>query len=115
MLPMAVRLLSFAIAAVALAGCATTTAQTPASIAAAVADPTRPTADVARDANRKPAELMAFAGVRPGLRIAELAPGGGYFTRLLTTAVGRDGRVYAIAAKPSPALQELAGKRSNLT
>ena len=87
----------------------------PCDVAAAVADPTRPAADIVRDADRKPAELMAFAGVRPGLRIAELAPGGGYFTRLLTGAVGPNGRVYAIAAKPSSAIQELAGKRANLT
>jgi predicted methyltransferase len=58
---------------------------------------------------------MAFAGIRPGLRIAELAPGGGYFTRLLSSAVGPNGRVYAIAAKPSPGVQELASKRANLT
>jgi predicted methyltransferase len=112
---MAVRLLSLVAASVALAGCATATAESPGRLAAAVADATRPPADVARDADRKPAELMAFAGIRPGLTIAELGPGGGYFTRLLTSAVGSNGRVYAIAAKPSPAVQELASKRANLT
>jgi len=112
---MVVRLLSLVIASVALADCAITSARTPASVAAAVADPARPAPDIARDADRKPTELMAFAGVLPGLRIAELAPGGGYFTRLLTGAVGPNGRVYAIAAKPSPAVQELASKRTNLS
>ena len=47
-------------------------------IAAAVADPARPEADRQRDANRKPAECLAFAGVKPGDRVAELMPGGGY-------------------------------------
>lgn len=82
---------------------------------AVLADPVRPAADVARDADRKPVELMTFAGVRPGMKIAELAPGGGYFTRVLTGAVGPAGKVYAIAGRPSPGLLELAPKRLNLT
>lgn len=80
-----------------------------------LADPIRPAADVARDADRKPAELLAFAGVHKGMAVAELAPGGGYFTRILTGAVGSSGHVYAIAAHPSPALQDLAQHRANLT
>ena len=67
----------------------------PANIAAAVADPNRPEADRARDANRKPAECLAFAGVKPGDRIADILPGTGYFTRLFTKAVGSNGYVYA--------------------
>jgi len=59
-------------------------------------------------------ELMEFAGVRPGAKVAELAPGGGYFTRILSGAVGPAGRVYAIASKPSPALQALAAARPNV-
>jgi predicted methyltransferase len=98
----------------AMAGSSTAAPIKPASFAAAVADPIRPPDDVARDADRKPAELMAFAGVRPGMTIAELAPGGGYFTRLLTAAVGPKGKVYAIAGKPSQGVQDLAQKRTNL-
>jgi predicted methyltransferase len=67
----------------------------PANIAAAVADPGRPAADRARDVNRKPAESLAFAGVKPGDRVADLIPGGGYFTRLFAKAVGPKGYVYA--------------------
>ncbi|HEX5238264.1 MAG TPA: methyltransferase domain-containing protein [Sphingomicrobium sp.] len=80
-----------------------------------LADPIRPPEDVARDADRKPAQLLAFAGVHAGMTIAELAPGGGYFTRILTGAVGAKGHVYAITGRPSPALQALAQKRPNLT
>jgi len=97
-----------------LVGGSTLAATKPASFAAAVADPIRPSEDVARDADRKPAELMASAGIRPGMTIAELAPGGGYFTRLLTAAVGPRGKVYAITGKPSQGLQDLAAKRANL-
>lgn len=65
-----------------------------AAIAAALADKDRPEADVSRDAGRKPGELLAFAGVKPGMKVGELLPGGGYFTRLLSKAVGPKGAVY---------------------
>src|SRR6185312_10523651 len=53
----------------------------PHAIAAAVADQTRPASDRERDAARKPAACLAFAGVHPGTTVAELFPGKGYFTR----------------------------------
>jgi predicted methyltransferase len=105
---------------VALAGlglasaCATEPAAPAVDYAAILADPVRPEADRVRDSDRKPAELVAFAGVRPGDRIAELAPGGGYFTRILSGVVGPEGRIYAMAGRPSPALQELAAARPNV-
>jgi predicted methyltransferase len=71
-------------------------------IAAAVADPNRPEADRQRDANRKPAQILAFTGVQPGEEIAELLPGGGYFTRLFSKVVGPNGHVYALVPAPSP-------------
>jgi predicted methyltransferase len=83
--------------------------------AALLADPERPDADRARDADRKPAELIAFAGIRPGYRIAELSPGGGYFTRLLGKAVGTKGRVYGFGLRAAPAVQEWAKTHSNVT
>lgn len=71
---------------------------TPASahIVAALADPRRPEADTARDALRHPAEIMAFTGVQPGWRIADVGPGGGYYSRLFAVAVGDGGHVYGI-------------------
>src|SRR3569832_1852304 len=66
-----------------------------AGVAAAVADPIRPDADKKQDENRKPAEVLSFAEVKPGIRIADFIPGGGYYTRLITLAVGKDGHVYA--------------------
>ncbi|WP_242917323.1 methyltransferase [Caulobacter sp. CCUG 60055] len=67
----------------------------PANVAAAVADAARPADDKARDAARKPAEMLAFAGVKPGDKVADLIPGKGYFTRLFAKAVGPKGAVYA--------------------
>ncbi len=73
----------------------------PASIQAAVADASRPAADKDRDVNRKPGESVAFAGVKPGDKIGELMPGGGYFTRVLSKTVGDKGVVYAMAPTPA--------------
>ena len=87
-------------AALAIATCNPANAQAdPAQgIAAAVADPQRPAADTARDAERKPAEIVAFAGVKPGDKVAEFAPGGGYYTRILARAVGPEGHVTVVTA-----------------
>jgi predicted methyltransferase len=111
------RLLTFALLAslgLGASACATAPAAPAVDYAAILSDPIRPDADRARDADRKPAELVAFAGVRRGDRIAELAPGGGYFTRILSGAVGPEGRIYAMAGRPSPALQALAESRPNV-
>lgn len=84
------------LAALTLAGAALpASAQADASVAAALADPRRPEADRAVDAARKPAEILAFAEVKPGQTVADFIVGGGYFTRLLAAAVGPTGRVHA--------------------
>jgi predicted methyltransferase len=72
------------------------------AVAAAVADPARPQADRERDADRKPAECIAFAGLKPGQRIADLLPGGGYFTRIFSAVVGAKGEVLAVATPKRP-------------
>jgi predicted methyltransferase len=74
----------------------------PAYISAAVADSARPAEDRQRDADRKPAETLAFAGVKPGDTVVELAPGKGYYTRLLSAVVGPKGKVHAVASPPKP-------------
>lgn len=89
-------------AALFLQTAAATAAGIPAYVAAAVADKSRPAADTQRDADRKPAETVAFAGVKPGYQIAELLPGGGYYTRILSKVVGGKGHVYAVV-RPRPA------------
>ena len=84
------------VAAAALTLCATAAyAAPPANVVAAVAEPSRPDADKQRDAARKPSEMLEFAGVKTGDKVVELLPGGGYFTRLLSAAVGPTGKVYA--------------------
>ena len=111
------KLLVTAAAAALLIGVPATMASStsPRSFAAAVADTSRPEADRTRDADRKPAELMAFAGVRRGAKIVELAPGGGYFTRLLSLAVGSRGRVIAWSTRPAEAVATWATSHANTT
>jgi predicted methyltransferase len=93
----AVILLACGIAGVAFANDApAAAAPVPGYIAGAIADASRPADDRKADAYRKPAELLAFAGVKPGEKVAEFLPGGGYFTRLLSDIVGPEGRVYAL-------------------
>src|ERR1700674_4671429 len=87
-------------ASMSLAATCVLAASIPANIAAAVADGNRPDADKERDANRKPADTLAFTGVKPGAQIAELLPGGGYFTRIFSKAVGSSGHVYALVPAP---------------
>jgi predicted methyltransferase len=74
----------------------------PAYISAAVADPGRPAEDTQRDANRKPAETVQFAGIKPGDKVVELVPGHGYFTRIISKVVGPKGHVYALSPRRRP-------------
>jgi len=80
----------------------------PQYIAAAVANPERPDFDRQQDANRKPAEMLVFAGIKPGMKIVELAPGQGYYTRILSVAVGGQGKVTGISSRPLNAVNEWA-------
>jgi predicted methyltransferase len=88
-------------------------------IVAALADPRRPETDRERDALRRPAEVLAFAGVREGWRVADVGPGGGYYSRLLAVAAGDAGRLYAVdragtAERPRP-MTAIAPTYSNIT
>lgn len=56
--------------------------------------PRRPVDDKKRDVGRMPAETIAFFGIKPGMKVAELAASTGYFTAVLAEAVGDTGVVY---------------------
>jgi predicted methyltransferase len=70
------------------------------AINAAVGDASRTERDTQRDINRKPADVLTFAGVKPGDKVGELLPGGGYFTKLLCKVVGDKGHVYTMSVIP---------------
>jgi predicted methyltransferase len=67
----------------------------PSYISAAVNSPDRPAADKERDASRKPAQMMAFFGIKPGMQVADLWAASGYTTELLARIVGPTGKVYS--------------------
>jgi predicted methyltransferase len=93
---------AFAVLIFSLAAIRAPAAAVPDFLASAIADPGRPAADTERDAARKPAESLLFAGLVPGEQIAELFPGGGYFTRIMSRAIGSAGHIYALVPAPSP-------------
>ncbi len=92
-------------------------------IVSAVNDEGRPENDTARDAGRHPAEILSFAGVEPGWRVADLGAGAGYYTRILSGAVGMDGEVvsenmqWIVDRFPNAdvAISALAEERDNVT
>jgi predicted methyltransferase len=94
---------------IALAACssvgtapASSSALTQARIAEILASPDRSDADRSNDQRRKPEQMLAFLGLRPGMVALDLFAGGGYTTELLARAVGPSGRVYGQSA-PRPA------------
>ncbi len=86
---------------------------TPTYIAAAVADPSRPDTDRQRDAGRKPAEVIAFSGLKPGDKVVDFIPGRGYFTKIFCKIVGDVGRVYAISLPRNPPAGAAASSASS--
>lgn len=104
-MPSTCRNLAVSLGALAMAACSANTSPAPVSysqvdmseyIMAAVLSPARPAEDMARDEARQPEEIVAFAGVQRGDVVAEIAPGGGYYTRILSQTVGPEGKVYAL-------------------
>jgi predicted methyltransferase len=71
-------------------------------IAEIVASPDRRPADRTNDLRRKPEQMLAFIGLRPGMVVLDLSAGGGYTTELLARAVGPSGRVYGQSAPRDP-------------
>src|SRR5690349_20500809 len=69
--------------------------KTPDYVTAAIDDSARPDADKKLDSERLPADMLVFAGIKPGMRVMDLIPGNGYFTRLFAKAVGKAGFVYS--------------------
>ncbi|MDB5479298.1 MAG: methyltransferase [Caulobacteraceae bacterium] len=68
-------------------------ADAPSNIAAAVADSGRPAADTALDGGRRPAEILTFIGLKPGMKVVDVIPGP-YWDRMFSKAVGPSGHVY---------------------
>ena len=61
----------------------------------ALASPERPAEDKARDEARKPIETIQFLGIKPGMKVMDVIAAGGWFTEVLSAAVGPTGQVYS--------------------
>jgi predicted methyltransferase len=86
-----------------------------AQIAQLLASPDRREADRTNDIRRKPADMLAFIGVRPGMVALDVVAGGGYTTELIARAFGPTGRVYGQSAprNPTPPAAPLATPEGN--
>jgi len=92
-----------------LAGCAmpgTPEAPSADQYRALLASPVRVERDRTFDQRRHPVELLQFADVRPGMRVLDIATGGGYTSQLLALAVGPSGKLWAQTPQPGAALKE---------
>ncbi|HEY7665164.1 MAG TPA: methyltransferase domain-containing protein [Xanthobacteraceae bacterium] len=78
-------------------------AQSVPDYAAIIAAPDRSEADRETDKRRDPVKLLAFTGVRPGMKVLDMGAGAGYSTELMARAVGASGTVYGQNARDLPA------------
>jgi len=65
------------------------------AVTTAVSNPQRPGEDIAKDTSRKPARVLSFFNIKPGMTVLDLFSGGGYYTEMLNSLVGEDGKVIA--------------------
>lgn len=66
-----------------------------AGIMAAIDNPGRSDKDRARDATRKPGQVLEFAGIAPGATVLDIFSGGGYYAEILSHYLGSEGKVIA--------------------
>jgi len=64
--------------------------------AAIVAAPDRTDADRNNDKKRKPEQMLAFTGVKAGMKVMDIVSSAGYSAELLARSVGPNGVVYAV-------------------
>ena len=94
----------------------------PLTIAASVAASDRPADAKALDASRKPAETLALLKLKPGMKVADVMTGAGYWADILSEVVGPKGKVTALEPeefyadpKGRATLDDLAKRNPNLT
>jgi predicted methyltransferase len=89
-------------------------AQTPsavkvdAALSAAIANPARAETAKARDAHRHPAETLTFFGLKPGMTVIEISPGGGYYAEILSPYLKAGGGKYIATGNPIAAMTDQA-------
>ena len=84
----------FTIVLLALVGVAYAENEIDAKVEAALADESRPSEDRMRDRNRRPLDTLNFFGLKDNMRVLELIPGGGWYTRVLAPVLADNGELY---------------------
>lgn len=79
----------------------------------AMAADIRTPGETARDANRKPLETLAFLGLRPDMRVLELVPAGGWYTKILAPVLREDGELYVAILVDT--VRELAREHASMS
>ncbi|WP_462169980.1 class I SAM-dependent methyltransferase [Pseudoalteromonas xiamenensis] len=76
-----------------------TASANPLSITNAVQNPNRTAQDVARDAGRKPADILAIVDVKADMKVVDYLAGGGYYTELFARLLNNSGTVFSVKGK----------------
>jgi len=84
----------FAFALLMVAGAAQAADEIESKVNAALAAESRPMDDRVRDENRAPLETLNFFGMKDNMRVLELIPGGGWYTRVLAPVLAENGKLY---------------------
>jgi len=63
-------------------------------VAAALVAPGRPDSDQEADAGRRPAEVIEFLDIQPGMTVLDLVASSGYYSEILSAVAGPEGKVY---------------------
>src|SRR5437773_6805537 len=98
------RLLFATVGLLSIAGCAATNSAP--DYSAALANSERPQTEVELDAARKPSEVLAFYGVKPGDKVADIWAARGYYTAILSQVVGAQGVVYTVNPNSRPEIND---------
>ena len=77
-----------------LAGSALAANEIDTKVGSALAAEARPQADRDRDRNRRPLQTLKFFGLKDNMRVLELIPGGGWYTRVLAPVLAENGKLY---------------------
>ena len=102
---------SFLIIIALLLVCNTASSQSVSALQQAMGNPDRPAQDRTRDSIRKAPEVLQFMGVKQGDTVLDVIAMGGWYTEVLSYAVGDNGKVY-MHNNPIPITENSAEERN---
>ncbi|MEX2130650.1 MAG: hypothetical protein WD772_04125 [Pseudohongiellaceae bacterium] len=103
-----------AVFAIACLACGSASALDIATLERAMANPDRSAEDKARDSARKAPQVLDYLGLEAGMTVLDINASTGWYTEVLSYAVGPGGKVYAQNRAGSPGAQAIAAKAGRL-